>query len=160
DPNPANNTNTATTSVTFSADLVVSVGVLPASLHSGTMATFPIAVEDLGPDPATDVSLTTAVPAGTTFVSFVAPGVWTVHAPAVGGTGKITATAPNLYIGITGFTQLSLTVRIDLTVPGGTVITDSATVSSATTDPRPTNNTSANHFVVIAASAALMLSII
>ena len=42
-------------------------------------------VTNNGPDAAQGLTLTTAVPAGTTFVSFTAPAGWTATTPAPGG---------------------------------------------------------------------------
>src|SRR6185369_4698115 len=60
--------------------------------------------------PAANVSLTTAVPAHTTFQSLTVPAGWTCSTPAVGGTGSITCTMPSLAAG--GTAAFALTVSL------------------------------------------------
>ena len=79
-----------------SADLTITVVAGPDPVVPGTNLTYMVAVTNLGPDAAQGVTLTDAVPAGTTFVSFTAPAGWTVAAPPAGGTGTVTATAAGL----------------------------------------------------------------
>ncbi len=69
DPVAANNTSTATTTVTQQADLSVSKGALSEPAASGGTLTYTITVANDGPSPAEDVTLTDTLPAGVTFVS-------------------------------------------------------------------------------------------
>ena len=77
------------------------------------------------------------MPAGTTFVSFTAPAGWSTTAPPVGGTGAVTATKPTLAWNESGV----FTLVVNVTVPSGNLIDNTATVASTTTDPDPANNT-------------------
>src|SRR5262249_3582774 len=78
------------------ADLATTITDTPDPVDVGTNITYSITVTDNGPDTAQGVTLTTAVAAGTTFVSFTVPAGWTLTAPAVGGTGAISATTASL----------------------------------------------------------------
>jgi uncharacterized repeat protein (TIGR01451 family) len=149
DPNLANNTAMASTPVNrVSADLSVAVSGPVLTVKPGSLEDLVLVLNNGGPDPAQSVSVTDAVPAGTTFASFTAPPGWTVLTPAVGGTGTITATTPTFGVGVAASTDLDLRVRVDPTVPDGTHITDTATISSPTHDPNPANNTGSGGFLV------------
>ena len=139
DTNPNNNSATAVTTVTASADLsVVKTG--PATANAGTNITYTIVVTNNGPSNAANVSLTDAVPANTTFVSesqSTGPVFSCVNPPS-GGTGTVTCTIASL--GLTSAT-FSITVHVN---PGavGAAIGNTANVTASTTDPNPGNNTS------------------
>ena len=73
DPNLGNNTSTAVTTVTPSADLsVVKTG--PATVTAAGSVTYTLAVNNAGPSDAANVSVTDTLPAGVTFVSAVGTG--------------------------------------------------------------------------------------
>ena len=68
DPQPANNTVTATVEVTASADVqITKTG--PASVVPGTTVVYTITVTNTGPSDAASVEVTDATPTGLTFVS-------------------------------------------------------------------------------------------
>src|SRR5262249_40221638 len=87
--------------------------------------------------------LTDATPTNTTFVSFLVPAGWAAGAgnPAPGGTGQVTATNPNVAPGSTAV--FTLVVRVNPSTPSGTVITNTATVLSPTTQDSNSLNTQA-----------------
>ena len=58
---------------------------------AGNTLTYTVAVTNGGPTHASNVSLTDALPIGTTFVSATMPG-WTCTTPAVGANGTVTCT--------------------------------------------------------------------
>ena len=111
------------------ADLSVSIADAPDPVSRGANITYSIQLTNGGPDPAANASLSISTPPNTTFVSFSAPGGWTVMAPSPGGTGTVTATNPSVAVGMQSF---SLVVQVNPAVPGGTVITGTVTVSSTT----------------------------
>ena len=82
------------------------------------------------------MTLTDVVPTGTTFVSFTAPPGWTSTTPAPGGTGTITATRPTF----TSFDNIGFTLIVHVNSSSGTTLQNTASVSSATPDPVPGNN--------------------
>jgi len=126
------------------ADLAVSTGVISGSVSSGGQALFSVQVTNLGPSPASAVQLTDAVPANTTFVSFAQLDgpVFTCTNPNAGETGSSSCTISSLGRGETAFFVGTYLIG---TASSGTIITNTATISSTTADPvKPDvdNNTS------------------
>jgi uncharacterized repeat protein (TIGR01451 family) len=138
DPNPNNNSATAVTTVSASADLTINK-TGPASANAGTDITYTVTLTNSGPSNAANVSLTDAVPANTTFVSETqtAGPTFSCSTPAPGGTGTITCTIGSMPLTSATF---SITVHINAGASGAT-ITNTANVSSTTTDPNPSGNT-------------------
>ena len=153
--NGANNSATATTTVGVgSADVSVTKFDSPDPVNAGANLVYSITVTNAGPSAATSVSLADTVPVGTTFVAFTAPGGWTCSTPAIGATGAISCTNPTLGVTSALFT---LTVNVDPTLLAGNVLSNTATVSTATTDPNGANN-NATATTTVTASADLLLS--
>lgn len=140
DPTPANNSATATTTVGIgSADLSVSKTDSPDPVNAGANLTWTITVNNAGPTNASSVSLSDTLPAGTTFVSLSAPGGWLCVTPAIGAGGTITCTIASLAPGNAIFT---LVAAVGANTAPGTVITNTAVVSSTTADPTTGNESS------------------
>ncbi|MBV8546746.1 MAG: DUF11 domain-containing protein [Acidobacteria bacterium] len=135
DPNSSNNSASRSTSVTSQA---ASADVSVATSGSGD--TFSVTVFNAGPNDAAGVTLTDAVPSGSTFAS------WTqtfgphfdCTTPAAGGSGTISCTI-GIFPGVAG---KSISATFELTLNTAALVTNTATVSATTTDPRPDNNTS------------------
>jgi uncharacterized repeat protein (TIGR01451 family) len=91
--------------------------------------TYTLTLSNAGPDPADNVTVTDVLPAGVSLVSAnpsqgtFAGSVWTV--------GTVTATTPQ-----------TLTLVVNVTAAGGTILTNTATATSTTADPNPASNTS------------------
>ncbi|HXA15542.1 MAG TPA: Calx-beta domain-containing protein [Thermoanaerobaculia bacterium] len=135
DPVPSNNSasrTTTTTSQTPSADVSV------ATTGGGT--TFSVVVRNAGPNDASAVTLTDAVPSGSTFADWTQTSGPTFNCtkPAIGGGGTITCTT-NVFPGIEGSAVAS---EFALTLNTSGQVTNSVAVSSSTFDPRQDNNTS------------------
>jgi uncharacterized repeat protein (TIGR01451 family) len=122
-----------------SADLSVTK-TAPVTVVSGQNLTYTLAVINAGPDAASSALLADVLPAGTTFVSVVQTSgpAATITTPPVGGTGTVTATWASLSSGATA--TFALMANVNAATPGGTVITNTATVTSTTSDPNPANN--------------------
>ncbi|HEX8410119.1 MAG TPA: lamin tail domain-containing protein [Thermoanaerobaculia bacterium] len=151
----ANNTATATTTVgTGSADVSVTKTDSPDPVNAGSNLTYTITVTNAGPSAATSVALADTLPTGTTFVSLAAPAGWTCSTPAPGATGAINCTNPSLAVTSAVFT---LVVNVDPALIAGNVLTNTATATTATTDPNGANN-SATATTTVTASADLLLS--
>ena len=139
DTNPANNSATAVTTVTSSADLAASK-TGPSTANAGTNITYTIVVTNGGPSNAASVALTDTVPTNTTFVSAsqTTGPAFSCSTPPVGGTGTVNCTIASLTATSATF---SMTVHIS---PGaiGAAIGNTANVATTTTDPNPGNNTS------------------
>jgi uncharacterized repeat protein (TIGR01451 family) len=111
DPDPGNNGAAATVSPQ-QADLVLGKSVDNPIPNVGDTVMFTVLVRNAGPDAATNVQVTDAIPAGLSFVS-AAPtqgtynattGLWTVGTLAVDGEARLTitarATTPNLQLNV------------------------------------------------------------
>ena len=154
DPTPGNNATTTTTTVSaLQADLGVTKSGTPPVVGANSTITYTITVDNAGPSTATSVVLSDVVPANTVFESFTAPAGWTPSTPAVGGTGTVTATNPSLASGASGV--FTLVVRTSNTVPNGTTIANTATVSAATADGNSANNSATSNSTVGTAPAAV-----
>jgi hypothetical protein len=86
-------------------------------------------VHNAGPSNAAGVGLSDPLPTGTTFVSLSSPGGWSCTPPAVGANGTVSCSIASLPLGDAVFT---LTVKVGVGVANGTVLTNTATVSSPT----------------------------
>jgi uncharacterized repeat protein (TIGR01451 family) len=125
DPNPANNASTVTTNVSAQADLsIVKTG--PATAPAGNNVTYPITVHNAGPSDAQSVTTSDTLPPGTTLVSLVQN-----TGPANGGT-----------LPAGGTETFTLIVNVNANTASGATITNTANVTSTTTDPDLTNNAS------------------
>jgi uncharacterized repeat protein (TIGR01451 family) len=148
DTNPANNSATDTDTLGATADLSVTVADSPDPVTAGTNLSYAITLANAGPSSAASVSLSDTLPAGTTFVSLSSPAGWTCTAPAVGGAGTVTCTIATFASGNAAF---MLVVAVNAATAGGTVITDTATVTASSTDPTPADNTASTTTTVQAA---------
>jgi uncharacterized repeat protein (TIGR01451 family) len=132
DPNPANNTSTATTPVRAAADLqLTQTG--PASALAGNPLGYTLTVTNAGPDAAATVTLSDTLPADLTAPSFtttagscsIASGRLSCPLGTLAGGGTVTVT-------VAGTLSMSTAV---------TSISNTASVSSSTDDLNPANNT-------------------
>ncbi|MBV8518929.1 MAG: DUF11 domain-containing protein [Acidobacteria bacterium] len=155
DPNTGNETAKTATTVgsSVTADLAVSKTATPDPVTPNADLTYTITVTNAGPSTATGVSLTDALPANTTFVSFSKPAAWSATTPAAGGTGTVTATLASMPPGSAVFT---LVVHVGAAVTPGTTISNTAVVSSATTDPAPGNESATATTNVVAPTSVIV----
>ena len=146
DGNPANNSSTATTTaMTPSADLAITK-VGPASVMSGTNATYTITMINNGPNPAQNVTVSDTIPPTTSFVSVSVatnPDGFTCAQSA----GVVTCLAAN--VGAISIDTFVLVIQIPAAATNGTVFTNSARVSSTTNDPTLGNNTASAASTVV-----------
>jgi large repetitive protein len=157
DPNSGNNSQMASATVSASADLTINK-TGPASANAGTDVTYTVTLTNSGPSGASAVSLSDSTPANTTFVSETQTTgpAFSCSKPAVGGTGTISCTIGLFPIGSATF---SITLHIGAGTATGTVITNTANVSSTTADPNPSGNTpSANTTVTASPNADLSIT--
>jgi uncharacterized repeat protein (TIGR01451 family) len=127
DPDDANNTATVTTTVIPVSKLSVTKSDAPDPVMVGQNLTYTITVRNTGFMPAPLVVLGDVVPTDTTFVAFTAPAGWTAVTPPVGDTGSVTATIPALPAMTSAV--FVLVVKVNPSVPDGTTLTNTATVS-------------------------------
>ncbi|HEX3530703.1 MAG TPA: ExeM/NucH family extracellular endonuclease, partial [Thermoanaerobaculia bacterium] len=137
DPTPGNNSATDSDTLSPQADLSVTKVDTPDPVVAGNNITYTITVNNAGPSNAASASLSDPLPAGTTFVSLASPSGWTCTSLSVGSNDPVgcfadTSLAP-------GSAVFTLVVAVAPTVTEGTVISNTATASSTTSDPNPGN---------------------
>jgi uncharacterized repeat protein (TIGR01451 family) len=130
DPALGNNLASFTTAVSAVANLTLSKADSPDPVSAGANLAYTITVGNGGPSTAVGVVLTDTLPAGTTFVSAV-DGTGTV-ACAVIVLGTVHCDVGTLAPGQTR--TVILTVKVDASVPDGTVLVNNV-VASSPTDP-------------------------
>ena len=127
------------------ADLSVTKSDSPDPVVASANITYDIVVSNAGPDAATDVTLSDTIPVATTFMSLTAPGDWMCTTPDVGGTGQLSCDIASF--DASGSAAFALVVRVDDGTADGTVISNTATVSSAD-DPDPLNDAASTETTV------------
>lgn len=159
DPNLANNSATVLTIVTtgISADLTITNSATPNPVPAGTDITYTVVVTNNGPSAASGLAFTEALPlpGNTSFISVtVTSGTtgWTCPTP----TTAISCTIPTFAVGAS--TTFTVVVSVSSGTASGTVITDTANISSSTPDPNPSSN-SATATVVVATSGQADLAV-
>src|SRR5205823_4499814 len=124
----------------------------PATIVANTNYTLTQTVRNGGGVSASNPSFTETTPPNTTFQSIIPPAGWTCITPAIGGTGTITCTAASLASGAA--VSFPLVLHVNTGTANNTIITETATTSSSTTDPYSPNNTSSVSTRVVAAGSA------
>ncbi|MFY9561900.1 MAG: C25 family cysteine peptidase, partial [Terriglobales bacterium] len=152
DPSAANNTTVVTTLVVAAVDLGVANSGAPSPVNAGNNITYTQTVTNRGPSNAATVSFTQAVPANSTFFSITPPAGWACVTPAVGATGNITCTIATLPPATTA--NFTVAVRVNPGTPAGTIISDTATVTTTTNDTVDTNNSATVNIAVGGAGQA------
>jgi uncharacterized repeat protein (TIGR01451 family) len=104
-----------------SVDLTLSLGDAPDPVTGNQTLTYTLGVSNLGPDTATNVTLTQDLPAGVAFQSLMGPG-WACGEAG----GVVTCTRTGLAPGAAPNVTVQVTVP-----PGGGVLTSDASVASA-----------------------------
>lgn len=156
DPDTTDNTATVDTIVVPGAD----VRIAQKTVTSGTPATagsdvtFQIQPRNSGPATAVDAVVTDALPAGWTFVSASGPN-WTC-----GNSGNtVTCTRASFPISATDdVTVIAKAPPNGAVAPGGTTYTNTASITSATNDPNPGNNSGSVNVQVRPDGADLRIS--
>jgi uncharacterized repeat protein (TIGR01451 family) len=152
DPDLADNLATVATTVAGSADLSISKTDSPDPVVAGDPLSWTIVVTNDGPSTAFDVVVTDTLPAGTTFVSGQDGNGATVC--ALVQPGEVVCELGDLGPGES--VTVYLTVDVDPSLDPGAVLSNTATVSSGTDDPDPTDNTVSEDTAVLT-SAELWL---
>jgi len=139
DPDMSNNFASTTTTVGESADLSVTKTDSPDPVNAGEQLTYEITITNNGPSEAIDVALFDTLPVEVSFVgATISNGSGTcmlLVAPPNTVSCDLGALSPN------SFVTVFITVLVDPATPDGTVISNEVTVSSATDDWNPGNNT-------------------
>jgi len=138
DPDTADNVATATTTVSAAADLGVTLHDSPDPIVPAQLLGYTAEVTNHGPSAAAAATLSFPVPANTTFQAVNAPAGWSCSTPPVGGTGAVVCSTASLPAGES--VVFTIDVRVNASAPGGGVLSATATVSTATADPVPAND--------------------
>ncbi|MHB8499866.1 MAG: C25 family cysteine peptidase [Candidatus Acidiferrales bacterium] len=156
DPNLLNNSATVQTTVGLAttADLSITNTATPNPVIAGNNITYTVVVKNNGAATATNVAFSEAIPANTTYVSATPSPATGWNCGVAGGT--LTCSNPTVASGAS--TTFTVVVNVNVGTASGTFITDTANVSSGTTDPNPNNN-SAIAKVVVAAGGQSDLSV-
>jgi large repetitive protein len=136
DTNPSNDSATANTTVTQSADLAVTKSG-PGTVTAGTDVTYTLTITNNGPSIATSVSLSDTLPAGLTFVS-----VNQTSGPTFGCSGGPTTTCTIASLASGATATFDLVAHVSSATAGGASVANTATGTTSTTDPTPGNNSS------------------
>jgi uncharacterized repeat protein (TIGR01451 family) len=118
------------------ADLAVSFGPVPNQIQVGRTLTYPITVKNAGPGTASNIALTASVPSGTGFAGLTVPNGVSCSAPATGDSGGVFCSISSMAAGS------AYTVQVVVKTLSGnrTVVTNTAYVSSGSSDPVSGNN--------------------
>jgi uncharacterized repeat protein (TIGR01451 family) len=152
DPNLANNTAIAITTVGIvgTADLAITNTPSSLTVVAGSNVTLTGVITNQGPSAAAGPVFTEAIPANTTFQSLSAPAGWSCYYPAVNGTGTVEC-VDNSPLGVNSPATFSVVVQA---TTAGTVITATDNVNSATPDSNYSNNSASTTFTVATAGQA------
>ena len=155
DPNPGNNSATATVQVANTASLSITNSASPVPVQQANNITYTQVATNAGPSAATTASITETTPPNTTFQSVSFPAGWACTTPTVGTAGTITCTNPSFAVGTASF---SVAVQVNAGTAAGTAIADTVTVNSSTTDPNLANNSATATDVVATATEADLIT--
>lgn len=147
DTDLSNNNASQGTTVTPQADLAI-VKSGPATVTAGTDVSYTVTVTNSGPSTAASVSWTDTLASPLTFVSLIQTSGPTFGCQVASGT--ITCTLATLSAGATA--TFSLVLRVPPSAPAGSSVSNTAIVSTATSDPE-SNNDQSTSGATVAASA-------
>jgi uncharacterized repeat protein (TIGR01451 family) len=158
DPNGGNSSGSAgavTVSSGPSADLGVTKTTSSTGAAPGGTIVYTLTASNNGPDAASSVVVSDTLPASLLFQSITVPAGFTCTTPAIGASGTITCSGATLANG--NVATFTLTTKVAPGAAGS--ISNSAGISSATSDPVGGNGSSAATAVpVVAASADLSIT--
>lgn len=156
DPDGADNTATADTSVLPGADVRIAQKTVTSAVPAiaGADVTFVIQPRNGGPAAASGLTVTDTLPAGWTYVSASGPG-WTCGNAA----NTVTCTRAALAAGASDDITVVAQAPGNATVgPTGTSFTNTASITATSTDPDPGNNSGSVGINVLPDGADLRLA--
>jgi uncharacterized repeat protein (TIGR01451 family) len=126
--------NPVTTTVGAAPALSITKAVDKAVASPGQQLVYTLSYANNGNADGSNVVVTDALPAKTTFVSVSSSPSIACSTPAVGATGTVSCTIPTLAAGATG--TLIITVQLDAVFPSGsTIITNTAVIDDTPSNP-------------------------
>jgi uncharacterized repeat protein (TIGR01451 family) len=138
------------------ADLSILETGTPDPVAPGGTITYTITVNNKGPSAAGSAVLSDPLPAGTTFQSLAAPVGWICSTPAAGAGGTVSCSAATLPVGSAVF---ALVVQVGASVAAGTILDNTATISSATADPAPGDESATTSTTVGSTASGLAVTL-
>jgi uncharacterized repeat protein (TIGR01451 family) len=121
----------------------------PDPVTAGNDLTYTITATNNGPLNADAAAWSDTLPAGTTFTSLVTPSGWSCTNPGVGAGGTINCSAVGTFA--PGSKVFTLVVTVSPSVAGGTVISNTAAITTSTADSNAANNSATATTTVTAA---------
>lgn len=121
------------------ADLAVTNSGTPAVVLPGGNITYTQTVTNNGPFDAVNAVFSEGIPANTIFESINTVAGWTCVTPAVGSSGTISCSNPDLANGASA--TFTVVVQVGNGTTSGTQIVDVDNITSGTSDPNLVNNT-------------------
>ncbi len=157
DPDPSNNTSSASTQVTAIADMTVSKTASPNPVRGGTPLTYVLAARNNGPSTAQAVHVVDTLPPNAVWISLGAiTGGGTCSAPTAGTQG---GTLTCDWTSIPGNTQRTVTYVVrPLATAAGTDAVNSGVVSTATEESNTGNNSTTISTPITAASLDILVN--
>jgi len=147
----ANNNASASFTAQHLSNLDITKNAAPNPVLAGATITYTIDFGASGPSVAPNAVMNDVLPAQTTFTSIAAPAGWNCTTPVVGVNGPVNCTNPSLAPGATG--TFTLIVTVDPALPGGTTISNTATIYGSvvedTTDNSSTDDVTTSVVAVI-----------
>jgi CSLREA domain-containing protein len=110
---------------------VADLSLAKTAQESQNQVTYTIVVNNLGPNTATNVTMTDVLPVGVNYVSAMTTN------GNCSGTSTVTCTTPTLANGA----SVTITIVVQATTSFNVYVTNTATVTATEPDPNPTNNT-------------------
>jgi uncharacterized repeat protein (TIGR01451 family) len=152
DPNSANNSATATTVVASpsQSDVAIVKTAAPEPVNQGTNLAYTLQVTNNGPAVATGVTVSDTLPTQVTYVS-----ASTTQGTCSQSAGTVTCSLGSISVGGLAIVTINVSAA---TFSSATLVTNTATVSSTTSDPNLTNNTSSAISTIQAPSAVQVAS--
>jgi uncharacterized repeat protein (TIGR01451 family) len=139
-------------------DMNIRTFTAPATVVAGSNLSYSIRLRNQGANTAPNPSMSLPLPPGTTFVSVTPPTGWTCVTPPVGSGGTVRCSAATLGAGASTAT-FPLVALVSSSLPAGTVLTSTLTVTSGGTDVDPTDDVASRTTTVTSPSANADLAV-
>jgi uncharacterized repeat protein (TIGR01451 family) len=140
------------TVISTAADVAITNAAAPDPVNAGSTITYTLTAVNNGPIDAQDLAIQDNTPAATTFLSATPSAGGSCTTPAVGGTGLVTCSwAGATAAGAPSARTVILVVTVASGTANGTIISNTASASSVTSDPVPANNSAAASVTVAVA---------
>lgn len=141
DPNPSNNVASTSTEVgpPPQTDLALDKTATPSTVAPGSAITYNLVATNIGTENATDLTISDATPAGTTFVSASPSSGGSLTVPSANGTGSILCAWP----GVTAPGEsrtLTVILNVSASAEDGSTIVNTASTASLAFESDFSNN--------------------